>query len=188
MPGVSVARGFNAHRQLATATQWLNTSRPLTADDLHGRLILVDFWTYACINCQHVAAELKQLEAEVGPDLTVIGVHSAKFASEKEADSLRDAVLRYEITHPVANDSDFKIWNAFEVNAWPTLILVDPSGGILKRYAGEGHLAEIRKDIADYFVQHPKSPGTTLAELPIALEKTKSEELRFPGKVIWASY
>src|SRR5262245_12078310 len=90
--------------------EWLNTEKPLTLASLKGKLVLLDFWTYCCINCMHVIPDLKKLEAKYGKELVVIGIHSAKFDNEKQSDNIRQAVKRYEIEHPVANDRDFAIW------------------------------------------------------------------------------
>ena len=88
---------------------WLN-SGPLTKADLKGKFVLLDFWTYCCINCMHILPELKKLEQAYPNKLVVIGVHSAKFETEKETENIREAVLRYEIEHPVVNDADHSIW------------------------------------------------------------------------------
>ena len=90
--------------------QWLN-SKPLTKTDLKGKFVLLDFWTYCCINCMHILPELKKLEQEFPNKLVVIGVHSAKFDTEKDAENIREAILRYEIEHPVVNDADHEIWD-----------------------------------------------------------------------------
>ena len=127
--------------------RWLNTDRPLTLADLEGRIVLLDFWTYCCINCMHVIPDLKRLE-ERYPHLVVIGVHSAKFTSEKVVDNIRHAVLRYEITHPVLADSDFELWNAYGIRAWPSFVLIDPAGNVAARTSGEGPFAMFDDAIA----------------------------------------
>src|SRR5262245_19813284 len=101
--------------------QWLNTDNPLRLADLHGKVELLDFWTYCCINCMHVMPELTALEKKYARELVVIGVHSAKFQNEGDAANIRQAILRYEIQHPVVNDRDFRIWRQYAVRAWPTL-------------------------------------------------------------------
>jgi thiol-disulfide isomerase/thioredoxin len=172
-----------SHRALAAETDWLNVSGPLKAEDLAGRILLVDFWTYACINCIHVIPDLHRLEKEFGKDLTVIGVHSAKFDNEKDSNNIRAAVLRYELEHPVVNDADFKVWNAFGVNAWPTWILIKPDGEVDRTYSGEGNYEEVRADIQrlkkEYAGRLRQDP------LPSAPEKAKMapSELSFPGKL-----
>src|SRR5262245_23184042 len=94
---------------------WLNTDRPLTLAALRGKIVLLDFWTYCCINCMHIIPDLKKLEAKYPTQLVVIGVHSAKFPNERESDNIRQAILRYEIEHPVVNDAEFHIWRRYGV-------------------------------------------------------------------------
>lgn len=174
-----------AHRIITSQEQWLNTSRALTPEDLKGRIILLDFWTYCCINCMHVIPELQELEATFGDDLTVIGVHSAKFKNEKETSNIRQAILRYEIEHPVVNDFDFSIWQQFGVRAWPTLVLINPDGKIESVYSGEGNKATIEADIKT--LQKKYAGKYTSGGLPIALEadKTPQAVLAFPAKLTW---
>jgi len=88
---------------------WLN-SGPLTLTELRGKVIVLDFWTYCCINCMHIIPDLKKLEAKYGDKLVVIGVHSAKFHNEQDTENIRQAILRYGIKHPVINDKDFEVW------------------------------------------------------------------------------
>ena len=125
--------------ELAGGTAWLNVSRPLTLADLKGKVVLLDFWTYCCINCMHIIPDLKKLETKYSKELVVIGVHSAKFQNERESENIRQAILRYGIEHPVINDSNFAIWQAYGVRAWPTLVLIDPEGNIVGSDTGEGH-------------------------------------------------
>ena len=107
---------------------WLNTNKPLSLQQLKGRVVLLDFWTYCCINCLHILPQLKYLEQKYKDSLTVIGVHSAKFDNEKEVENIRQAILRYDIEHPVLVDSGFQIWQQYAVRAWPTLMVIDPEG------------------------------------------------------------
>ena len=103
--------------ELAGGRGWLNTERPLSLAALRGKVVLLDFWTYGCINCLHIIPDLKRLEEKYARQLVVIGVHSAKFDNEKETENIRRIVLRYGIEHPVVNDADFRIWNAYAVRA-----------------------------------------------------------------------
>lgn len=173
----------NLHTTLASQTGWLNTSRPLTAEDLKGRILLLDFWTYCCINCMHVIPDLKYLEEKFGNDLTVIGVHSAKFKNEKDTENIRSAILRYDLHHPVVNDFDFSIWKKFGVRAWPTFILINPQGTIEQVYSGEGNRAEAEADIEK--LRQKYAGKFVTAPLPVALEKDKAPTsvLSFPGKI-----
>lgn len=173
----------NLHKTLASQSGWLNTSRPLTAEDLKGRILLLDFWTFCCINCIHVIPDLKYLEEKFGSDLTVIGVHSAKFKNEKDTENIRSAILRYDLSHPVVNDFDFSIWQKFGVRAWPTFILINPQGTIEQVYSGEGNRAEAEADIEE--MRNKYAGKFVTAPLPIALEKDKAPPsvLSFPGKL-----
>src|SRR3989304_10511394 len=100
---------------------WINTRRPLTvADDLRGRVAVLDFWTYCCINCMHVLPVLRRVEERAGNQpFLVIGVHSAKFISEKDPENIRLAVRRYGVVHPVVVDSEHDVWESFTVRALP---------------------------------------------------------------------
>ena len=117
---------------------WFNVASPLTLEQLRGKVILLDFWTSGCINCQQIVPDLDRLEEEFGHALLVIGVHSGKYDREQEDASVKQSTVRYGLTHPVVNDPDFIIWSLYDANAWPTLVLVDPNGRIVGRRAGEG--------------------------------------------------
>ncbi|MDE3059494.1 MAG: redoxin domain-containing protein [Pseudomonadota bacterium] len=177
----------NLHRLIASHPQgWLNTARPLTAEDLQGRIILLDFWTYCCINCMHVIPDLKYLEEKFGPELTVIGVHSAKFKNERDSENIRSAILRYGIHHPVVNDFDFSVWQGFGVRAWPTFVLINPKGTIEEIYSGEGNREAVARDIER--LQSKYAGKINTAPLPLALEADKQPPtvLSFPGKLAYA--
>ncbi len=165
---------------------WLNASRKIKTEDLKNRIILLDFWTYACVNCLHIIPEIKKLEAEFGDRLTVIGVHSGKFNNEKETVSIKSAILKYDISHLVVNDSDFKIWNSFAVSSWPTIILLDPKGNIVKKYQGEVSDLDIRDSIANLIKKYKYQLSKD--KLPIILEKNKAVNyiLKFPAKIKFA--
>ncbi|CAI5775022.1 repeat-containing 2 isoform X1 [Podarcis lilfordi] len=122
--------------------QWLNTEESLSLyKDLCGKVVVLDFFTYCCINCIHILPDLHELEQKysVKDGLLVVGVHSAKFPNEKVLDNIKSAVLRYNITHPVVNDADATLWHELEVSCWPTLIIVGPRGNMLFTLVGEGH-------------------------------------------------
>ncbi len=162
---------------------WLNTDKPLSIKGLRGKVVLLDFWTYGCINCIHIIPDLKKLEAKYPNELVVIGVHSAKFATESDAGNLRQAVMRYGLEHPVVSDKDLRIWNEYAVRAWPTQILIDPDGRIVGQVAGEGNYDTLDKAIA----QTIQTFGNRLDKTPlkIALERSKvaPTPLYFPGKI-----
>ncbi|MEJ7617124.1 MAG: thioredoxin-like domain-containing protein [Pyrinomonadaceae bacterium] len=104
-------RGRVRAPELTGGISWLNTDTPLSLTALRGKVVLLDFWTYGCINCIHIIPDLKKLEAKYANQLVVIGVHSAKFDNEKDTENIRRIILRYEIEHPVVNDAAFKIFS-----------------------------------------------------------------------------
>ena len=114
--------------ELEGGVEWLNAAGPISVKDLRGKIVLIDFWTFCCINCMHVLPDLDYLEKKYPKELVVIGVHSAKFDNEKATGNIRKAILRYEIEHPVVNDADMIIWRKFGVNSWPSLVVLDPEG------------------------------------------------------------
>ena len=172
--------------ELEGGIEWLNTDTPLTLAGLRGKVVLLDFWTYCCINCLHVIPELKRLEADYPNALVVIGVHSAKFPNEGASENIRQAILRYEIEHPVVNDREFQIWRRYGPQAWPTLVLIDPEGYIIGGISGEGHYETLHHVIAQQIEKH-RAKGTLNEEpLQLALEKAdfQASVLSFPGKIV----
>src|SRR5499427_8260750 len=186
--GVLMAQSYPPVRapEFPEGMQWLNTDRPLRLADLRGKVVLLDFWTYCCINCMHIIPELTALEKKYARELVVIGVHSAKFQNEGDVANIRQAILRYDIQHPVVNDRDFRIWRQYAVRAWPTLMVVRPDGSVLGHLSGEGH-QEVLERAIDELIAEARSQGT-LNDTPLhfALEKDKyaSGALSFPGKVL----
>ena len=172
--------------ELDGGAEWLNTSGEITLKDLRGKVVLVDFWTYCCINCMHILPDLKYLEHKYPKELVVIGVHSAKFDNEKETENIRRAALRYEIEHPIVNDAEMRIWRGFGVRAWPTLVLLDPEGYYCGFISGEGNREPLDAIIAKVIAYH-KAKGT-LDETPVRFDlehqRVKPGALRFPGKVL----
>jgi thiol-disulfide isomerase/thioredoxin len=168
--------------EINTRHGWLNTDREWSVKDFRGKIVLLDFWTYGCINCQHILPDLKRLEEEYPQELVVIGVHSAKFAAEKSPDRIRQAILKYGISHPVVNDADFEVWRQYAINAWPTVVLIDPSGKVRGQKPGEG-VYEVVKPYVDELVQEF---GDTLSRetIPFRREESAASVLRFPGKMI----
>src|SRR5918994_1170512 len=138
---------------------WLNTDKPLSLAALKGKIVLLDFWTYGCINCIHIIPDLKKLEAKYPNELVVIGIHSAKFKNEKETENIRRIILRYEIEHPVYNDSEFKVWKSYGVRAWPTQVLIDPAGYIIGGVSGEGNYEVIDQAIAETVAEFRQKGG-----------------------------
>ena len=165
--------------------EWLNT-KPLTKGDLKGKFVLMDFWTYCCINCIHILPELKKLEKAYPNELVVIGVHSAKFKNEEETENIEQAILRYEIEHPVVNDASHQIWNSYGVRSWPTVLLVDPEGNAIWGKAGEIEFAEVNAVLKKALPYYRDKKLVDLTPLRFELIEYKQQDtpLRFPGKVL----
>lgn len=165
---------------------WLNTEQPLTLAQLQGKLVLLDFWTYGCVNCMHVIPDLKQLEAEYPEELVVIGVHSAKFDNEGLTENIRQVIIRYGIEHPVVNDHEFAVWNTWGASAWPSSVLIDPSGNAVLGHRGEG-VYRVYKPLIEGLVQEFDEAGL-IDRSPLALKLEREGRaptvLSFPGKVL----
>ncbi len=164
---------------------WLNTDSGFSMAELRGHVVVLDFWTYCCINCMHTLPTLARLEAKYHDKPVVfVGVHSGKFFSEQETKNVRSAVLRYEIEHPVIVDKKMQIWQGFGVNAWPTIIILDPNGNVVYHQAGEGQYDAI-SDTIDVLLQKHAQKGTLAIE-PLKIQKQKTvkpQTLSFPGKI-----
>ena len=165
---------------------WLNVERPLTMADLRGKIVLLDFWTYGCINCIHVIPELKRLEEKFADELVVIGVHSAKFANEGDTDNIRQIILRYELEHPVINDNNFAVWQTYGANAWPTFVLIDPEGNVLGFHSGEGIYDLFNQAITGMVAEFDARDliDRTPLDLKLERENLANSPLLFPGKVL----
>ncbi len=166
--------------------QWLNTEKPISLRDLRGKIVLLDFWTYCCINCMHVIPDLKKLEKKYANELVVIGVHSAKFNGERDLDNIRQAVLRYEIEHPVVNDWQMEIWQQYGVRAWPTLMLIDPAGKVIGYVSGEGIYEPFDKMISKVIEKFDARGQIDRRPFKLKLERNRAPAsmLAFPGKVL----
>ncbi len=172
--------------ELVGGVDWLNTDKPLSLAGLKGKIVLLDFWTYGCINCIHIIPKIEELEKKYGSQLVVIGVHSAKFENEKNTENIRKIILRYGLEHPIVNDADFKIWDAYAIRAWPGLVLIDPDGYIVGRWFGEGQFDTIDNAIMQTTAEFRKKGSLNEEPLKFALEKAKVGDLplAFPGKVL----
>ena len=163
---------------------WLNAEKPLQLKELRGKIVLLDFWTYCCINCIHVLPDLKKLEREF-PQLVVVGVHSAKFDNERDDENIRQAVLRYDIEHPVVADGDFVLWREYGIRAWPSFVLIDPEGKVVGQASGEGLYDAFRayiQNISEVFEKKGKLNKERIT-FPLEREKGKGGMLSFPSKI-----
>jgi thiol-disulfide isomerase/thioredoxin len=122
---------------------WLNVDAPLRLADLRGKVVLLDMWTFGCVNCQHVIPSLREWHYEYGPlGLVVIGNHYPEFDYERSLDNLKDALVRLDVPYAVAQDNDRATWAAYNNRYWPTLYLIDKRGHLRYSHIGEGHYAE----------------------------------------------
>ena len=163
---------------------WLNTTRPLRLADFAGKLLLLDFWTYCCINCMHLLPTLRRLECEFPEELAVVGVHSAKFDEERATENVRQAVMRYGIRHPVLNDASMETWRQYAVRAWPTVMFVDPAGRVVGKVEGELGFEQgaelVRKMLEVFRAEGMLRPGPQVYDI----EAPRSGVLCYPSKVL----
>ncbi len=172
--------------ELTGGTDWFNVPKPLSLASLRGKVVLLDFWTYGCINCMHILPDLRRLEQKYRDELVVIGVHSAKFSNERKSENIRRILVRYDIDHPVVNDGAFAIWKAYGARAWPTQVLIDPEGYVVATASGEGKSEAFDEAIAAviHFFDEQKKIDRAPIALSLERERVRTSVLAFPGKVL----
>jgi len=164
---------------------WLNTGdRQYTLSDLRGRIVVLDFWTFCCINCLHVLDELRELEEKHADTVVVIGVHSPKFVHEAEHAAVADAVERYGVEHAVLDDPALATWKQYAVRAWPTLVVIDPEGYVVAQHAGEGHVHAIERLVTELEAEHAAKGTLRRGDGPYVAPEPEPTTLRFPGKAL----
>ncbi len=163
---------------------WFNVSEPLSLADLRGKVVLLDFWTSGCINCQQIVPDLNRLEEEFADELVIIGVHSGKYDREQEDQSVRQSLVRYGLRHPVVNDPDFVIWSIYGVNAWPTLILIDPDGNVVGGRAGEGVYPVFQPAIAAVIEEFSDQIDRSPIAIDLEAQGVSASILSFPSAVL----
>ncbi|HJU14106.1 MAG TPA: thioredoxin-like domain-containing protein [Candidatus Nitrosotalea sp.] len=164
---------------------WINSDEPLSLERLRGHIVVLDFWTYCCINCMHTLPVLASLEEKYeGRPVVFVGVHSAKFFNEEDKRNIEQAVKRYEIAHPVLVDRKMITWQRYEVAGWPTIVIIDPKGTVVYKQSGEGQ-KEMIEDTIDVLLEKHATMGTLTAE-PIKISRRVMKDstvLSFPGKI-----
>ncbi|ADU46822.1 NHL domain-containing thioredoxin family protein [Intrasporangium calvum] len=164
---------------------WLNTGgRALSLADFRGRVLVLDFWTFCCVNCLHVLDELRPVEAQYPDALTIVGVHSPKFEHEADPDALAAAVERYAVHHPVLDDPELVTWRAYTARAWPTLVVVDPEGYVVASMSGEGHGPGLAALVGELIEEHAAKGTLQPGGDPFVPPPAPDTALRFPGKVV----
>ncbi|MET4145196.1 NHL domain-containing thioredoxin family protein [Arthrobacter sp. UYCo732] len=165
---------------------WLNTGgKSLDLEALRGKIVLLDFWTFCCINCLHVLDELRPLEEKYADVLVTVGVHSPKFEHEADPVALAAAVERYDIHHPVLDDPELDTWKAYTARAWPTLVVIDPEGYIVAHLSGEGHADGLAVLIPELIAEHEVKGTLHRGSGPYVAPEATSGTLRFPGKALF---
>lgn len=168
-----------------TGRTWLNTGgQELDWQKLRGKIVILDFWSFCCINCLHVLDELRPLERQYQDVLVTVGVHSPKFEHEADPDALAAAVDRYDIHHPVLDDPELITWDAFTARAWPTLVVVDPEGYIVAHLSGEGHVQGLFSLVDELVATHEANGTLHRGDGPYVPRPQPEGDLRFPEKAI----
>jgi thiol-disulfide isomerase/thioredoxin len=163
--------------------RWLNTGgRSLSLAELRGKIVLLDFWTFACVNCLHVIDELRELEERYADVLVTIGVHSPKFTHEADPDAVEAAVERYSVDHAVLDDNEMRTWDAYAARAWPTIVVIDPRGYVVAHMSGEGHAHGLEVLIDELAATY--ADELRRGDSPYVAPPEPATALRFPGKVI----
>ncbi len=164
---------------------WLNTGgKSLTLADLRGRCVVLDFWTFCCVNCLHVLDELRELEERHRETVVIVGVHSPKFVHEAEHQAVVDAVERYGVEHPVLDDPELSTWRQYAVRAWPTLVVIDPEGYVVAQHAGEGHAHALEALVTRLEQEHTAKGTLRRGDGPYVPPEPVATDLRFPGKAL----
>jgi len=157
---------------------WIN-SEPLTIKGLRGRVVLVDFWTFGCYNCRNTLPFVKRWhERYSDKGLTIVGVHSPEFDTEKRVENVRREIASLDIRYPVVTDNDYETWKAYDVEAWPTLFLLDKSGRVRFSHVGEGAYEETERTIQKLLAENEQSGDTSQAkkvEMTDKVEKTDDQ-------------
>jgi thiol-disulfide isomerase/thioredoxin len=155
--GLKIADARRAAPEIVGITQWLN-SKPLKIANLRGKVVLVDFWTYACYNCVNTLPYVTKLQEKYrSKGLVIIGVHTPEFPFERSTANVETAIKRYGITYPVAQDNDFLTWKAYNNRYWPAQYIVDKNGKIVLEHAGEGDYDAIESTIQRLLAEYPNS-------------------------------
>ena len=168
--------------------RWLNTGgSDVTLDSLRGRVVVLDFWTFCCVNCLHVLDELRPVELQFPDDLVLIGVHSPKFEHEGEPAAVEAAVARYAVHHPVLDDPELVTWRAYTARAWPTLVVIDPEGYVVASLSGEGHGPGLAGLVAELVEEHRAKGTLRQGDSPYVPPSPPATRMSFPGKAVGLS-
>jgi sugar lactone lactonase YvrE len=175
--------------------EWINTGGvPLTLQHFRGRVLLLDFWTYGCINCIHMVPVLRAIERRFAAEVAVVGIHAGKFPNERVSSNIARACERLGVDHPVLNDRHFRTWREYAISAWPTLVVISPAGYVLGAHRGEVPLDRLERILhgavegsRDAGILEPTDGATPGSPGEDSCVRTTfvpdSGPLRFPAKV-----
>uniref|UniRef100_A0A182W2H1 Thioredoxin-like fold domain-containing protein n=1 Tax=Anopheles minimus TaxID=112268 RepID=A0A182W2H1_9DIPT len=180
--------GKSVTAEFPDGLDWFNVTEALTLQgSLRGKVVVLDFFTYCCINCMHILPNLKRLEHmyPIEAGLAVVGVHSAKFKNEKDSNNIRAAVERYEISHPVVNDNVSAMWRKLRVQCWPTLMILGPRANPLFVIMGEGNFEDLKLYVGSAIRFYKEKGEIKPHPLPLNLAGTGTiaSNMKFPGKI-----
>jgi cytochrome c biogenesis protein CcdA/thiol-disulfide isomerase/thioredoxin len=166
-PSSDTLPNYGAAPEFTGVNKWLNTEKELTLSELKGKVVLVDFWTYTCINCirtlPHVTSWYEKYKDQ---GFVIVGVHTPEFEFEKKTENVQEAIKQYNITYPVAQDNDFETWNAYNNRYWPAHYLIDAQGNVREIHEGEGNYEETEKAIQQLLKEAGKNVTETKQEIP----------------------
>jgi len=155
----------------AGISKWFNTEKPLSPASLKGKVVLVDFWTYSCVNCLRTLPHLEAWYKRYEPyGFVIVGVHSPEFSFEKQADNVRMALKKYGITYPVAMDNDLRTWDAYQNHYWPAHYFIDRKGVVRYVHFGEGDYAQSEGHIRELLEEGGAKISGAETQLPDAVD------------------
>jgi len=162
---------------------WFNVEKPLNLDDLSGRLVVLEFWTYCCINSLHLQPTLRRITERFPNEAVVIGVHCPKFAAERDPANLAHALASHDIRYPVAHDPTMTLWQDYHIQAWPTLMLIDPEGCIIGSLAGEADPQRLPDGIGAMIGDWKARGKIKGAPVPVIPHVKAGNRLCYPGRI-----
>ncbi len=163
--------------------EWFNVEHPLHLKDLRGRFVILDFWTFCCINCLHTLSSLNLIAKHFANDVVVIGVHSPKFTTEQDSSRLTDAIRRHHIHHPIIHDPKFVLWDQYAIRSWPTLVIITPDGQIADYLVGEPDTEKLTALLEKMVADSRRGGMPKPPPIPSKLISYPETPLLFPGKI-----
>ncbi|KAI2803983.1 NHL repeat-containing protein 2, partial [Blomia tropicalis] len=167
--------------------QWLNVNRSISLnDDLKEKIVLIDFFTYCCVNCLHILPLMHQIECDYRSEpVELIGIHSPKFENEKSLKNVTDSIIRYRIDHPVGNDPKLLLWNHLSISCWPTIAIIGPNSKLMFLLVGELAIQSKLRSYVDLCLDYFKERLSNHSTISIKLlrESLKTDLLHYPSKI-----